>query len=108
MTTTIELYKWLRGNLGPRCLAPLTSTDTRALTAAVAIVDLYSYDIYGDEDGLAAFRTVVLRMQPSTRHFAYHAIAMVLDWHDRNKLWNLAGLPPMQVGRCKHEQVTGK
>lgn len=102
-----ELHKWLRENLGTRCLAPATGTDQRALTAAQAIVELYAYDIYGDRDALDAFRTVVSRMQPSAQHLAYHSIAKVLDWGDRGKLWYLAGLPSIQVGRCKHEPQKG-
>lgn len=101
-----ELQKWLRANLGPRCLTPLTSTDCRALNAAAAIVELYAYDIYNDEGALLAFRTVVLRMQPSTRSFAYHAIAKVMDWDDRARVWHLAKLPAVSAVRCKHEPAS--
>lgn len=100
-----ELHKWLKGNLGPQCLAPCTGTDFKALSAAVAIVDLYLYDF--DGYGLEAFRSVVLKMQPSTRHLAYHAIAMVMDWSDRAKLWKAAGLPLQEFGKCKAESFAG-
>ena len=38
-----NLEKWLKENLGPTALAPLTGTDRRALAAALHIIELYSY-----------------------------------------------------------------
>ena len=84
------IYAWLRENLGSGCLAPLTGTDARALLAAVQIVELYSVD--RDLATAEAFALVVLRMQKRTEYLAYHAIAHVLDWGDREALWTLAGL----------------
>lgn len=93
---------WLQANLGPRCLAPLTSTDTKALQAAVQLVELYTYD--RDDSILNAFRWTVLRMQPHCRELAFHAIAHVRDWSDRHLMWSDAGLSPIQnLRRCKHE-----
>lgn len=93
--TCDALLAWLRANLGRAALAPLTGTDGKALAAAVHIVELYAYD--SDPSVLVAFRVVVVRMQPSTRHLAYHAIAHVLDWPDRDRIWALAGLLPMRA-----------
>jgi hypothetical protein len=81
---------WLRANLGSRALGALTGTDTRALRAAVQIIEHYAYD--RDARVLVAFRLIVLRMQPKTRELAYHAIAHPLDWIDRIKVWAGAGL----------------
>lgn len=95
------LLTWLRLNLGRGALAPLTGTDAKALAAAAHIVVLYAYD--RDDATLAAFRAVVLRMQPSTRELAYHAIAHVMDWDDRARVWARAGLGPIRVHRCEGE-----
>jgi hypothetical protein len=97
------LRTFLKGNLGPRCLAPLTGTDARALDAAVHILELYSY--HRVQDVLAAFKAIVLTMQPHTRHFAYHAIAMVMDWEFRSPIWTAAGLRNYHgdFPRCEHE-----
>src|SRR5690606_12047226 len=96
-----SLAKWLHANLGPRCMAPLTSTDSKALSAAVAIVELYAYD--RDASLLDAFGAVVRRMQQSTWHLAFHAIASVLEWEDRDRIWTAAYLPGGVFGRCEHE-----
>lgn len=96
-----DTIKWLQANLGKGCTAPLTSTDSKALVAAVAIVELYAYDRHASL--LNAFGAVVNRMQESTRHLAYHAIASVMDWDDRAKVWHAAGLALGDFGRCKYE-----
>lgn len=98
---SVDIIDWLGFNMGST--GALTGTDHRALKAAVAILELYAYD--GDESLLGnAFGAVVRRMQPTTREFAYHAIAAVLDWNDRAKLWEKAGLTPiLKPMRCKAE-----
>lgn len=97
-----SLLDFLRGNLGKRCLAPLTGTDARALAAAVHIVELYACD--RNPDILKCFGEVVLRMQRSTRWFAYHAIAHSIEWTDRAPVWSLAGLgEPPDCPRCAFE-----
>lgn len=101
MSTDID--DWMSANLGG--LGALTGTDWRALRAAVDILELYAYD--GSSTLLPAFRAVVLRMQETTRQFAYHAIAMVLEWHDRERLWALAELPAIaKPWKCKHEPMS--
>lgn len=92
------LRRWLRLNLGPRCLAPLTGTDSRALDAAAHIIAQYANS--GDRRAVLAFGHVVMCMQPSTRYLAYHAIAHVMDWPDRARVWALAGLPPLGPMPC--------
>lgn len=84
---------WLREN--GFNLGALTGTDAKALAAAIHIIELYAYT--GDEGLLHAFGVVVLQMQPTTRRFAYHAIAHVMDWPDRARLWRRAGLPEADV-----------
>ncbi|WP_254512892.1 hypothetical protein [Anatilimnocola floriformis] len=99
------LIKWLQANLGKRCLAPLTSTDSKALAAAVAIVELYAYD--RQPSLLDAYRAVVMRMQPSTWHLAFHATASVMNWEDRGRIWTGAELPGGIFGRCECEPKFG-
>lgn len=79
----------------------LTGTDWKALRAAVHIAELYAYD--SDPSVIAAFGLIVSRMQPSTYHLAYHAIAQVTDWGFRARIWVAAGLPEFNPGRCKYE-----
>ena len=95
------LPHWLRENLGKRCLAPLTGTDSKALAAAVQIVELYAYQ--STPELLDAFRIVVAQMQRSCWPLAYHAIAHVMDWGDRETVWRGAGLPAIEPGRCEFE-----
>lgn len=90
----VTLPSWLKANLGKKCLAPLTGTDAAALAAAVQIAQLHAYDP-GDTGVCRAFRLVVLRMQPKCRFLAYHAIAHVMEWSDRARLWEQAELPPL-------------
>jgi hypothetical protein len=93
---------WLKVNLGKRCLAPLTTQDALALEAAVKIAALWSYD--HRQDAVArAFESCVLRMQESTRHLAYHVVAQVGNWEDREVLWAAAELPAISVGVCAYE-----
>lgn len=95
------LAKWL--TLNGLSLGSLTGTDWRALDAAAHIIELYA--VSGDEEALTAFRSVVLCMQPTTREFAFHAIAQCLDWSDREVIWHRAGLPPLAAWtRCKGER----
>lgn len=95
------LPKWLKTNLGPRCLASLTGTDTKALAAAVQIIELYAYQ--PKQEVLDAFRAVVVQMQRSCWLFAYHAIAHIMEWDDREKLWSAAKLPAIEAGLCRYE-----
>jgi hypothetical protein len=98
-----QLSKWLVLNLGRRALAPLTGTDSRALAAAAHILMLYATSSQ-ERLVLEAFRAVVLTMQPSTREFAYHAIACYGEWHWRDEVWLRAGLPPLdRVQICAGE-----
>jgi hypothetical protein len=98
-----QITEWFSFNLGT---AALTGTDWKALRAAAAILELYAYD--SSPTLLPSFRAVVLRMQETTREYAYHAIAMVFDWHDRDRIWSQADLPPItNPRRCKAEPTKG-
>lgn len=90
---------WLKDN--GLSLGVLTGTDSRALDAAVHIIELYSLD--NDLSILDAFGAIVRRMQPTARYLAYHAIACIMDWSDRRRLWDLAGLDDCNPPRCVHE-----
>jgi hypothetical protein len=94
---------WLKANLGSRCLGGLTGTDAKALAAAVQIVELYSY--CPKANVAQAFGLVVMQMQRTSWHLAYHAIAHVMDWDDRERLWNLTFLGPLDqpVSVCAYE-----
>jgi len=96
-----SLLPWLRSNLGKLCLAPLTGTDARALAAAVHLIDLWSQSHDLGSEVLQAFGIVVCQMQPSTRGLAYHAIAHVMDWSDRETVWVAAGLAEIPRPRSK-------
>jgi hypothetical protein len=96
------LRPWLRANLGKTCMSGLTGTDWRALAAAVHVVELYSYAT--SDHAARAFGDCVRQMQRSQRRLAYHAIAHVMDWSDRETLWMRAGLEPIpEAGRCEWE-----
>ena len=99
-----SVLPWLRANLGPHALAPLTGQDARALSVAVQAIALYAACDYSAEvRSLQAFACAVNCMQESTRHLAYHSIAHILDWSDRARLWERAGLQAINVGRCAYE-----
>jgi hypothetical protein len=103
---SVTIFAWLKANLGPKCLGGLTSTDTKALQAAVQIIELYAYD--GNDQIMPAFNAVVRRMQPSSQYLAYHAIAHVMDWPHRREIWLKSNLPPLVVNwpsRCKFEPL---
>jgi hypothetical protein len=100
-----SLNKWLRINRGQTCLGVLSGTDYKALETVVHLVALYCYD--GDPSLLEAFAIVVNRMQPAARPLAYHAIAHLMDWPDRERIWAAAGLPRMFTGRCIREPDYG-
>jgi hypothetical protein len=90
------VFPWLRDNLGRSAMAALTSTDQRALEAAIQIVALWQFADEGPSLDLPnAFGACVRCMQRSTQEFAYHGIAHVAEWHTREHFWNLAGLPPL-------------
>lgn len=94
-----RVHKWLRAHLGDRCLTNLTETDRRALEASVAIMELYA--VQRTQRVLVAFSAVAEQMQPQCRQYAFHAIAMVLDWDQRREVWVAAALPwPSPLGRC--------
>jgi hypothetical protein len=92
---------WLKENLGPHALAPLTGTDAKALAAAVQIIELYAYSC--NKGLLPAFGAVVATMQESCRGLAYHAIAHCMDWGHRREIWEAAGLRLDCWARCKFE-----
>jgi hypothetical protein len=95
------IIPWLKNNLGNKCTAPLTSTDAKALAAAVQIVELYAYN--PAECVLNAFGSVVCCMQPHTQHLAFHSIAHVMDWGHRAELWQRAGLGEIPASKCAFE-----
>lgn len=93
MKTKTELHRWLKSNLGKRCLAPLTGSDAAALYAAYAIAEaMCNADSTQTPDLHHAFRHVVLTMQEKCRYLAFHAIAAARDWSDRAPTWMRAGL----------------
>lgn len=103
MKTKTEILKWLRANLGDRCLGVLTSTDTHALIASVALTPLVSYSSAPD-DLFEAYGAIVSQMQPQARYLAFHAIACELDWGHREMIWTQSGLTDqIPASRCKFE-----
>ncbi len=91
---------WLKNNLGKRCMAGCTSTDVRALHAAVHIAELWLNS--DDRPAVAAaFGVIVRQMQEALWYLPYHATAHVGDWGHRYALWHQAGLPDIRVPLCK-------
>lgn len=106
--TELAAYRvipWLKANLGKGSVAALTGTDTRALRAAVQVVELWQCcDKHKEADCYRCFGLVVSQMQQKTQELAYHAIAMVSDWHVRAGFWARAGLEPIdKPRRCEYE-----
>ena len=99
MKTQKEIISWLRANLGKHATAGLTTSDTHALVASVALVNLISYQS-APEDLFAAYSAIVQAMQPELRHLAFHAIACELDWGHRGMIWERAGLGEFPRSRC--------
>jgi hypothetical protein len=97
---------WLKAN--GMHLGGLTGQDWPALKAAAEIMGLYAKcDQRAETHVLSAFAGVVMAMQPSMRHLAYHAIAHALDWHNRAELWHRAGLPRLEhIPRCLNGPAT--
>lgn len=89
MKTSKEILKWLTANLGKGCTAPLTSTDTFALVTSVNLTNLIGYSS-APQELFDAYGAIVRQMQEHTRHLAYHAIAMELDWTHREMIWRKA------------------
>lgn len=92
---------WLRANLGKNCLGCLTGTDAKALASAVHIIELYAYNPANCL--ISAFGNVVSCMQPHCAELAFHAIAHVMDWSDRERIWKAAGLPDFNPRKCAFE-----
>jgi hypothetical protein len=103
MKTQKEIIRWLQANLGKRCVAGLTSTDTYALVASTNLSNLISYDTAPSEL-FQAYAAIVRQMQDHTRHLAFHAIACELDWSHRAMIWSCAGLVnEIPTSKCEGE-----
>ncbi len=98
----VTIKPWLRAQLGKSCFAGLCSGELDALCAAIHVIGIYAYRPLPSL--LEAFAHVVLTMQEHNRFLAYHAIAHVMDWPDRARLWHLAGLPDCGPGQCIDER----
>lgn len=97
-----KLFRWLRNNLGARCLGVLTSNDTNALLAATALSPMISWE-GAPPELFQAYGAIVSNMQPAARHLAFHAIAFELDWGHRAMIWAGAELGPIPTTRCEAE-----
>jgi hypothetical protein len=100
MKTQKEIYTWLRANCGKDCLGALTSQDSQALLAGVALTPLIYWN-GAPPELFAAYNAIVSQMQPKTRWLAFHAIAIELDWSARFMVWKLAGLPEADMPKFK-------
>lgn len=78
------------------CLAPVTGTDYRALSAFVACLELYSFADHPSQV-LSAMRLVLGEMQPSVRWIARELIPFVREWEDRDRLWPQIVGPVLKV-----------
>ena len=102
MKSQREILQWLRANLGKSCTAPLTSTDNFALVASVNLTNLIGY-ASAPRELFEAYFAIVSQMQPSTRHLAFHAIAIELDWSHRDMIWTNAGFQTRPTSKCAYE-----
>ncbi|MCW1922686.1 hypothetical protein OKA05_08985 [Luteolibacter arcticus] len=100
---SVTLIPWLKDNLGKGCLAGICSGELDALSAAIHIVALTGYEYPRKPVLTRAFGDVVLTLQEKHFPLAYHAIAHVLDWGDRDRLWLIANLPDIEPGLCQYE-----
>lgn len=101
-----SLRPWLQANLGKSFMAGFTSTDAKALDAAIHIVELYS--VNPSDEVAKAFGLVVSCMQPHMQQYAFHAIAHSMDWSHRFELFIRAGLPiPTPRRVCLFEPKVG-
>ena len=101
MKSPKEIFKWLKAN--GQHLGGLTSTDSAALVTSVNLSNLISYPSAPSEL-FQAYRAIVSQMQDHTRHLAFHAIAMELDWSHRFMIWDQAGLEiPARLTVCKFD-----
>lgn len=98
------VFDWLAEN-GFTRLGGMTGQDYPALKAAAHVIELWSCaDSNGRRYAAAAFGAIVRTIQPQYRCLAYHAIAHVCDWSDRDQLWVAAGLEPLSnPGVCSWE-----
>lgn len=89
-----RVQRWLTHNFGKGVCGALTGQDVRALTAAVHVLQLLAVaDGFGRGHAVRAFASCVSAMQVHTRWLAFHAVAFVLDWQDRDGVWAEAALP---------------
>jgi hypothetical protein len=81
--------RWVVERLKDRAaFAPMTGQDSRAFTAFVHLVELYSVsDSTGRRSAIEAMTHTLRAMQASTRHLAKAAIPHVLDWADEDRIW---------------------
>lgn len=75
--------KWLQANGVDT--APLTGTDHRCVIAVAALWDIFAGT--PSIHVLAAIRSTLFVMQPSTRDLTKQLIARSMDWSDIDKLW---------------------
>ena len=81
-------WKGNREAHGARVLAPLTGQDSSALAAFVHVIELYARsDARGRVAALRAAAALLFAPQEKTWPLFKEAIAHVLDWSDRARLW---------------------
>lgn len=94
-------FAWISANIGP---CDFTGTEVRCIRAIVAVLEVYA--VSREPTVLRAFHALVATsLQYKNRVAAYHIIAMVLDWDDREKVWEASGLPSQDFGTCEFEPV---
>lgn len=99
----MKLTSWLKANLGKRCLAPLAGCDMIALEAADRLAELWIWT--HKPEVAAAFGSAVQQMhRDACKELAYHAVARIGNWEDRERLWTAAGLAPLaRLNVCHFE-----
>jgi hypothetical protein len=112
--------KWVRecsrdttspAKLPSKPLAALTTQDIRALDAVTACYELYAHgDTSTRQISLAVVASLLITIQPHNRYLARELVAFVLDWTDREPVWNrvLICFAELQksITELKNEQTT--
>ena len=86
----LAVVAFLRAHHGAAFLGPMTGQDRAALLAFVHAAELYAI---GDHQGRAcatiAMAAAVSAMQPKCRPIAQESIPAVMDWTDRDPVWDV-------------------
>lgn len=82
---------WLRARRGARCLALFTGGTSRAFSAYLHLVELWTH--VRTEASVEALRLTVLHLQAKEWPLAAEVVAHFADWSDVEPLWRVIKAP---------------